>query len=104
VRDLIAADFERAFATGVDVVFTPTSPTTAFALGERVDDPVQMYLSDVFTVTANLAGLPAISIPIGRVDGLPVGGQLMARRFDEETMLRAAHALERGLSSEERSE
>jgi aspartyl-tRNA(Asn)/glutamyl-tRNA(Gln) amidotransferase subunit A len=103
VRQLIADDFERAFAAGVHVVFTPTSPSTAFQLGERLDDPVQMYLSDVFTVTANLARLPAISIPIGSVDGLPVGGQLMARRFDEATMLRAAHGLERAITSEERA-
>ena len=92
VRRLIADDFARAFAE-VDVVFTPTTPTTAFELGERVDDPVQMYLSDVFTVTANLAGLPAISIPIGALDGLPVGGQFISRHFDEETMLRVAYAL-----------
>lgn len=98
VRSLIAQDFERAFAAGVDVLFTPTSPTVAFRIGERVDDPVRMYLSDVFTVTANLAGLPAISIPIGCADDLPVGGQLLAPRFDETTLLRAAAALERSIS------
>ena len=96
VRRLIAQDFERVFSEGVDVVFTPTSPCTAFRLGERVDDPVQMYLSDVFTVTANLARLPAVSVPIGTVDGLPVGGQFLAGHFDEPSMLRAAHALEEG--------
>jgi aspartyl-tRNA(Asn)/glutamyl-tRNA(Gln) amidotransferase subunit A len=66
-------------------------------LGERIDDPIQMYLSDVFTVTANLARLPAVSIPIGEVEGLPVGGQFIARHFDEPTMLRAARALERSI-------
>ncbi len=103
VRQLIAADFDHAFASGVDVMFTPTTPTAAFRLGERVDDPVQMYLSDVFTVPANLARLPAISIPVGRVDGLPIGGQILARRFDEATMLRAAYALESSLKASEGS-
>ncbi|UCC73100.1 MAG: Asp-tRNA(Asn)/Glu-tRNA(Gln) amidotransferase subunit GatA [Gemmatimonadota bacterium] len=98
VRRLIEQDFERIFEAGVDVIFTPTSPTVAFPLGERVDDPVQMYLSDVFTVTANLAGLPAISIPVGQMDGLPVGGQLLAPHFDEAKMLRAAQALEQAVA------
>lgn len=99
VRRLIAQDYEQAFAEGVDVVFTPTSPTVAFRLGERVDDPLQMYLSDVFTVTANLARLPAISIPIGWIEDLPVGGQLLARHFDEPTLLRVASALERSVAA-----
>jgi len=94
IRRLIADDFKRVFASGVDVVFTPTAPSVAFRLGERIDDPVQMYLSDVFTVTANLAGVPAVSIPIGRSMGLPVGGQVIARHFDESTLLSVAHALE----------
>ena len=94
VRHLITQDFERVFSNGVDILFTPTTPGPAFHLGERVDDPYAMYLSDVFTVTANLAALPAISVPIGTVDGLPVGGQFLARRWDEATMLRAAAALE----------
>ncbi len=98
VRRLIGHDFENAFANGVDVIFTPTAPTVAFRLGERVEDPIQMYLSDVFTVTANLARLPAVSMPIGEVEGLPVGGQFIARRFDEATMLRAAHWLERSIA------
>jgi aspartyl-tRNA(Asn)/glutamyl-tRNA(Gln) amidotransferase subunit A len=98
VRRLIGRDFERAFASGVDVILTPTAPTVAFRLGERLEDPVQMYLSDVFTVTANLAGLPAVSIPIGETEGLPVGGQIIARPFDEPTMLRAAHGLERSIA------
>jgi aspartyl-tRNA(Asn)/glutamyl-tRNA(Gln) amidotransferase subunit A len=74
----------------------PTSPTAAFRLGERTDDPLQMYLADVFTVAANLAGLPAISIPCGTTEGnLPVGLQLTGRAFEEATLLRAAGALER---------
>jgi aspartyl-tRNA(Asn)/glutamyl-tRNA(Gln) amidotransferase subunit A len=99
VRRLITQDFERVFAAGVDILFTPTTPGPAFPIGERVDDPYAMYLSDVFTVTANLASLPAISVPIGRVAGLPVGGQLLARRWDEATMIRAAAVLERALAS-----
>jgi aspartyl-tRNA(Asn)/glutamyl-tRNA(Gln) amidotransferase subunit A len=100
VRQLISEDFSQVFAGGVDVLFTPTTPTVAFPVGERLHDPVQMYLSDVFTVTANLAGLPAISIPIGNVDGLPVGGQLIGRRFEEATLLRAASGLEQSLRKE----
>ena len=98
VRRLIRQDFDQVFASGVDVLFTPTSPTAAFPIGERIDDPVRMYLSDIFTVTANLTGLPAISIPIGDVDGLPAGGQFIAHSFEERLMLRAAAELERALS------
>ena len=95
VRALIRKDYEEAFAR-VDVVALPTSPTVAFKLGERTADPLKMYLSDVFTVAANLAGLPAISIPCGLTrEKLPVGLQLTARPFDEATLLRAADALER---------
>jgi aspartyl-tRNA(Asn)/glutamyl-tRNA(Gln) amidotransferase subunit A len=95
VRALIRHDYELAFSH-VDAVAVPTSPTTAFRLGERTDDPLQMYLADVFTVAANLAGLPAISIPCGMTDAkLPVGLQLTARPFDEATLLRAADAVER---------
>ena len=93
VRSLIARDFERVFASGVHVLFTPTTPTPAFRLG-AIADPYEMYLSDIFTVTANLAGVPAMSVPIGDVDGLPVGGQLIASHFDEATMFKAAYALE----------
>ncbi len=95
-RRLISQDFAGAFSKGVDVILTPTSPIVAFRLGERAD-PLRMYMCDVFTVTANLAGLPAISIPIGAIDGLPVGGQFIAGHFDERTMVRAAHALERSI-------
>ncbi len=95
VRTLILQDYDRAFDRA-DVVALPTSPTPAFRLGERVDDPLQMYLADVFTVSANLAGLPAISVPCGFTrDRLPVGFQLTGRRFDEATILRAADAYER---------
>jgi aspartyl-tRNA(Asn)/glutamyl-tRNA(Gln) amidotransferase subunit A len=95
VRTLIRRDYEQAFDR-VDVVAMPTSPTAAFKLGERVSDPLQMYLADVFTVSANLAGLPAISVPCGfTASGLPIGLQLTGRMFDEVTLLGAAHAYER---------
>ncbi len=99
VRALITADFDQLFAAGVHLLFTPTTPTPAFKLG-AISDPYEMYLSDVFTVTASLAGIPAMSLPIGRVDGMPVGGQLMANHFDEPTMFRAAYALEDALGAE----
>ncbi len=95
VRALIARDFEHAFGA-VDVLLTPTTPTVAFPLGS-VTDPYEMYLNDIFTVTANLAGVPAMSLPVGRVDGLPVGAQLMAPHFGETMMFRTAYALERAL-------
>jgi len=97
-RERITADFRSVFEGGVDVLFTPTAPAPAFPLGERTDDPVQMYLSDVFTVTANLAGVPGVSVPIGRVDGLPVGGQILAPWWEEERMLAVAATLEVALS------
>ncbi|MCK4851673.1 MAG: Asp-tRNA(Asn)/Glu-tRNA(Gln) amidotransferase subunit GatA [Candidatus Omnitrophica bacterium] len=94
VRTAISGDFHKAF-TVCDCILTPTSPTTAFKLGERMDDPLKMYLSDVFTIPANLAGLPAISVPCGEgKDGLPAGLQLMAKPFAEEILIRAAHAYE----------
>ena len=94
VRALIARDFTRAFEA-VDVLLTPTCPTPAFGLGDKMDDPIAMYLNDVFTVPASLAGLPGISIPAGlSSEGLPLGLQLLGRAFDEETMLRAAGVLE----------
>ena len=99
VRALIAQEFAQVFASGVHLLFTPTAPTTAFRLGE-VSDPYEMYLSDIFTVTANLAGVPAMSQPIGRVDSLPVGGQFMAPQFGEAIMIRTAAALEQALGEE----
>jgi len=94
VRALIRRDYELAFAA-VDLVALPTTPTVAFKLGERTSDPLQMYLSDVFTVAANLAGVPAVSVPSGLSGGLPVGLQLTGRPFEEATLLRAADAIER---------
>jgi aspartyl-tRNA(Asn)/glutamyl-tRNA(Gln) amidotransferase subunit A len=95
VRTLILSDYDAAFER-VDVVAMPTSPSAAFKIGERVDDPLQMYLADVFTVSANLAGLPAISVPCGFTpDRLPIGLQLTGRRFDEATLLRLADGYER---------
>jgi aspartyl-tRNA(Asn)/glutamyl-tRNA(Gln) amidotransferase subunit A len=95
VRTLILRDYDRAFERA-DVVAMPTSPTPAFRIGERVEDPLQMYLADIFTVSANLAGLPAISVPCGfTADRLPIGLQLTGRRFDEATLLRVADAYER---------
>jgi aspartyl-tRNA(Asn)/glutamyl-tRNA(Gln) amidotransferase subunit A len=95
VRTLIRRDYEEAFAR-VDLVAMPTSPTAAFPLGERAADPLQMYLADVFTVAANLTGLPAISVPCGFTpERLPVGLQLTAHAWEEATLLRAARAYER---------
>jgi aspartyl-tRNA(Asn)/glutamyl-tRNA(Gln) amidotransferase subunit A len=96
VRMLIRRDFARVFADGVHVLLTPTTPSTAFPLG-AISDPYEMYLSDIFTATANLAGIPGMSVPGGLVDGLPVGVQLLASHFDEYRMLAAAYALERAL-------
>ena len=96
VRTLIRRDFEKVFAD-VDVILTPTTPTTAFKIGAKTDDPLQMYLNDIFTVPANLAGLPAISVPAGFDNaGLPIGLQLMGPQWGEETVLRAAHTYEQG--------
>ncbi len=100
VRALIAEDFRAVFDGGVHALFTPTAPAPAFPLGAKLDDPYEMYLSDIFTATANLAGIPGLSLPIGRVDALPIGGQLLASHFDEETMFAVAYALERALGAE----
>ncbi len=96
-RALIARDFLEAFED-VDVIVTPTSPIPAFKLGERVDDPLQMYLADIYTVTASLAGIPGISVPCGKTKGdprLPVGMQILAKHFDEMRLLQVAHAFEK---------
>jgi len=93
VRQLIAEDFRKAFAA-VDVIAGPTSPTPAFRLGDKTDDPITMYLNDIYTIGANLAGLPGLSTPCGFVDGLPVGLQLVGPHFGEETLLRCAHRYE----------
>ena len=94
VRTLVKEDFDRAFAEGVDVVVGPTSPIVAFGIGEKVDDPLEMYLADLYTIPANLAGLPCISIPCGFHEGLPVGFQIMGRPFAEGTVLTVAYAYE----------
>ena len=101
VRRLIVDDFTRVFASGVDLLFTPTTPTPAFKAGEKTSDPVQMYLADIFVAPASLAGLPAMSLPIGRDGGLPIGGQLIARDFDESTMMAVASVLEGSLDAME---
>jgi aspartyl-tRNA(Asn)/glutamyl-tRNA(Gln) amidotransferase subunit A len=95
VRALVARDFTAAFER-VDCLLTPTAPSAAFAIGDNMDDPVAMYLNDLFTVPANLAGLPALSVPAGlSADGLPLGLQVIGRAFDEETVLRVGEAIER---------
>ena len=95
VRTLIAQDFAKAYEQ-VDIILTPTCPSAAFAIGEKQDDPLAMYLNDVFTVPASMAGLPGMSVPAGlSSEGLPLGLQILARPFDEVTMFRAASALER---------
>jgi aspartyl-tRNA(Asn)/glutamyl-tRNA(Gln) amidotransferase subunit A len=91
VRSLINADFRRAFGK-VDVLMGPTAPTPAFPIGAKTDDPILMYLNDIYTIGANLAGLPAVSVPCGLVDGLPVGLQIIGPHFAEERLLAAAHA------------
>ena len=94
VRTLLKQDFDRAFES-VDVLLTPTSPTVAFKIGEKTDNPLEMYMSDICTVPINIAGVPAMSLPCGFSDGLPIGMQLIGRHFDEKTILRAAYAFER---------
>ena len=94
VRTLIKGDFDAAWET-VDVVLTPTTPSPAFAIGEKSGDPLQMYLEDIFTVTVNMAGLPGISVPAGlSSEGTPLGLQLIGKPFDEATLLRAGQAIE----------
>lgn len=93
VRTLIKQDFEKAFKE-VDFILTPTTPSTAFKFGEKTEDPLQMYLEDIFTITANIAGVPAISLPGGEVKSLPIGIQLMGRWFDEEGLLNVAYTFE----------
>ncbi|MDI6874846.1 Asp-tRNA(Asn)/Glu-tRNA(Gln) amidotransferase subunit GatA [Candidatus Solincola sp.] len=101
VRTLILGDFRRAFER-YDVLVSPTSPTPAFRLGEKVEDPLAMYLSDVYTIPVNLAGIPAVSIPCGLEDGLPVGLQIMGKVLDEATLLRVAWAMEEAIGFRER--
>jgi len=99
VRTLITRDFDEAFAK-VDAIVTPTTPGPAFKLGEKVDDPLSMYLADIFTVTASLAGIPGLSVPCGNNrDGLPIGMQILGKHFDEATVLRVGHVVEHALAS-----
>jgi aspartyl-tRNA(Asn)/glutamyl-tRNA(Gln) amidotransferase subunit A len=93
VRTLIKQDFDQVFEK-FDVIIGPTAPTTAFKIGEQIHDPLTMYLNDICTIPVNLAGLPAISVPCGLADGLPVGMQIIGKAFDETTVLRAAYAYE----------
>ena len=93
VRTLIRREFEQAFSQ-YDAVVMPTSPTVAFKLGEKTADPLQMYLNDILTIPANIAGIPGISVPAGMSDGLPVGMQIMGPALSEETLLRVAYAYE----------
>jgi len=98
VRTLIARDFEEAFSK-VDAIVTPTCPTAAFKLGEKAENPLAMYLADIYTVTADLAGIPGISIPCGQTrENLPIGLQILGRHFDEATVLRVAHAYEQAVA------
>jgi aspartyl-tRNA(Asn)/glutamyl-tRNA(Gln) amidotransferase subunit A len=92
-RTLIKQDFDRAFER-CDAIVTPTTPTTAFAIGENINDPMQMYLGDIFTLSLNLAGLCGISLPCGFAQGLPIGLQVMGAAYDEETIVRVAYAYE----------
>jgi len=91
VRRLIYDDFKRAFADGIDLILGPTATDVAFKFGQNSDDPVAMYLNDIYTIAANLAGIPAMSLPCGFVDGLPTGFQLMGNFFSEARMLNVAH-------------
>ena len=93
VRRLIREDFVRAFQE-FDLLLTPTTPTTAFKIGEKINDPLEMYLSDIFTVSANLAGIPAMSVPFSRDEnGLPIGVQLMGKDFGEDGLIAASAAI-----------
>jgi aspartyl-tRNA(Asn)/glutamyl-tRNA(Gln) amidotransferase subunit A len=99
VRALIADDFRQVFASGVDLLLTPTTPTPAFKAGEKTEDPVAMYLADIFVCAISLAGLPAVSLPVGLSEGLPVGAQLIAPFFEDERLLAAAAAIERAVAA-----
>ncbi len=97
MRTLIKRDFETCFAAGIDAILTPTTPSAAFAIGEKGSaDPVEMYLNDIFTVTVNMAGLPGISVPSGLdAQGLPLGLQLIGRPFEEETLFALGAIIEK---------
>jgi aspartyl-tRNA(Asn)/glutamyl-tRNA(Gln) amidotransferase subunit A len=99
MRARIAADFQKVFDSGVDFLFTPSTPSPAFRAGEKTEDPVAMYLADVFTCPVSLAGLPGVSIPVGRTNGLPLGGQIIAPYFEDEAMLSIASTIEAHLDA-----
>jgi Asp-tRNAAsn/Glu-tRNAGln amidotransferase A subunit and related amidases len=102
VRALIKRDFEEAFKQ-CDVILTPTSPTPAFKIGEKTEDPLQMYLSDIFTISANLAGIPGISVPCGFTrEGLPIGVQFLAGHFEEGKLIQISSAFEKHANLEKR--
>lgn len=90
LRHLISDDFKKAYEK-VDVIMAPATPETAFNIGEKTDDPISMYLSDIYTIAVNLAGIPAMSIPVGFADGMPVGMQIMGNYFEEAKLLNVAH-------------
>ena len=94
MRNLIAKDFENAFKH-VDLIIGPTTPDKAFKIGEKMNDPIAMYLSDVYTVSTNLAGLPAMSIPMGFKDKMPLGLQIIGKHFDEKNILKLSHLYQR---------
>ena len=96
VRTRIAEDFKQTFSK-IDLIMTPVAPTTAFKFGEKIDDPVQMYLSDIYTVPVNLAGLPALSMPCGKIGNLSVGLQIIGPHFSEELIFDAAQKIEDNL-------
>ena len=93
IRNLVKKDFESAF-TKVEAIITPVSPTLPWKLGEKVDDPLKMYLSDIFTITANLAGIPGLAVPCGFAEGLPVGMQILGPQFSEELLFQIGYAYE----------
>jgi aspartyl-tRNA(Asn)/glutamyl-tRNA(Gln) amidotransferase subunit A len=93
VRTLISRDFDSAFAK-CDAVISPVAPSPAFKIGEKCDDPLQMYLTDIYTVSANLAGIPGISVPCGKSGGLPVGVQFMAPKWKEDTLIKLGFAVQ----------
>ncbi|MCP4672384.1 MAG: Asp-tRNA(Asn)/Glu-tRNA(Gln) amidotransferase subunit GatA, partial [Desulfobacula sp.] len=98
VRTLIMEDFSKAFES-CDFILSPVAPSPAFKIGEKIDDPLTMYLSDIFTLSANMAGIPGISVPAGfSSKGLPIGIQMMAKRFDEMTLLRAGYGFEQAVN------
>ena len=94
VRNLIQQDFQKAFEK-IDLIFCPVTPFPAFKIGEKMNDPLSMYLADIYTVSVNLAGLPGLSMPVGKVEGLPVGLQIIGNHFQENKILSIASFIEK---------